>query len=187
LVGNEGRTILLGFLADTPPAAHGQKLFENIFALLTPPSDTTPPVITPTITGNLGNNDWYTSNVTLTWSVVDSESAITSQTGCDAVNITADQAATNYTCTATSAGGTSSETVTIKRDATAPEIGDEGPTTLANAHGWYNSAVLNKFSASDALSGLADPAKASFTVSTGTAEGAAVKVSSGTVSDAAGM
>jgi hypothetical protein len=148
--------------------------------------DSTPPEIIPTITGTLGNNDWHISDVTLTWSVVDDESTITSQSGCDEVNITADQAATEYTCTATSAGGTSEETVTIKRDATTPEVVDEGPTTSANTHDWYNSAVLNTFTASDAISGLANPDQASFTVSTGTAEGTAVKINSGPVSDVAG-
>jgi len=37
---------------------------------------TTPPVITPTITGTLGDNGWYTNDVTISLSVTDPESAI---------------------------------------------------------------------------------------------------------------
>lgn len=88
----------------------------------TAPSDSTPPSIEPTITGTRGPDGWYTSDVHLTSSVTDNQSAITSQTGCDAVDVTTDQQSTTYTCTATSAGGTAIESVTIKRDATAPYV-----------------------------------------------------------------
>jgi uncharacterized repeat protein (TIGR01451 family) len=83
--------------------------------------DSTPPIITPTIDGTLGLNGWYTSDVNLTWTVTDAESTITSQSGCDPISITSDQAEVSYTCSATSAGGTTSVDVTIKRDATKPE------------------------------------------------------------------
>jgi hypothetical protein len=86
-----------------------------------PPDDTTPPVITKVVTGTLGNNGWYTSNVGVDWSVSDAQSAISSQSGCDDLSVTSDQQATTYTCTATSAGGMSTESVTIKRDATPPD------------------------------------------------------------------
>jgi hypothetical protein len=83
-------------------------------------ADTTPPVITYDISGTLGTNGWYTSDVSLTWSVTDPESAINSTSGCEVVSINQDQAATDYTCTATSAGGTNSANITIARDATKP-------------------------------------------------------------------
>jgi len=85
-------------------------------------TDATPPVITPNIVGTLGSHGWYTSDVTLTWTVTDPDSAVTSSTGCDEVDITADQASTDYTCEATSSGGTDHNTVSIKRDATAPAL-----------------------------------------------------------------
>jgi hypothetical protein len=87
---------------------------------VTPPVDTTPPVITPNVTGTLGNNLWYTSNVLVSWTVADGESAISSSSGCGSTTISTDTAGTTLTCSATSAGGTSSESVTIKRDATDP-------------------------------------------------------------------
>ncbi|MBC7990886.1 MAG: PxKF domain-containing protein [Luteimonas sp.] len=83
--------------------------------------DPTPPVVTPVVTGTLGDGDWYTSDVQVAWTVDDPDSAIESTTGCEAVVLSTDSAAAGFTCTATSAGGSSSETVTIKRDATAPE------------------------------------------------------------------
>jgi predicted outer membrane repeat protein len=91
-------------------------------------TDATPPIITPTIAGTLGQNGWYVSNVTLSWSVVDEESNITSTTGCDPVSITSDQPETLYTCTATSTGGTSSASASIKRDATSPVVAVTGVT-----------------------------------------------------------
>ena len=118
------------------------------------PSDTTAPVIVPTVTGTLGGNGWYTSNVSLTWSVTDPESTVSSTSGCGPTNITADQGPITYTCTATSAGGTASQSVSIKRDATAPSVAvalDRTP----DSNGWYNHAVGYEVSASsDALSGI---------------------------------
>lgn len=116
------------------------------------PPDSTAPVITPTVTGTAGNNDWYTSNVGLSWSVVDAESTISSQSGCGAVNITADQAGTTYTCTATSAGGTASKSVTIKKDATNPTITAAAGTYVSGS--WTNETVTVKFTCFDAMSGL---------------------------------
>ncbi|MCO5176874.1 MAG: hypothetical protein M9890_07905 [Thermomicrobiales bacterium] len=69
--------------------------------------DSTAPVITPTVNGTLGANDWYTSDVAVSWSVVDDESAISASTGCEATTVTTDTTGTTFTCEATSAGGTS--------------------------------------------------------------------------------
>jgi hypothetical protein len=85
-----------------------------------PAGDTTPPVITHDVTGTLGANGWYTGDASLTWSYSDPESGIKSLTGCRDVTISQDQAATEYTCSATSDGGTSNDSVTIARDATKP-------------------------------------------------------------------
>ena len=88
----------------------------------TAPSDTTPPTIVPTVTGTLGNNGWYVDDVDVTWTVTDAESAVTTTSGCDAQFIDFDTAGVNFTCSATSAGGSASESVTIKRDTAAPVI-----------------------------------------------------------------
>lgn len=117
-----------------------------------PPSpDVTPPTIAPSVTGTLGDNGWYTSNVNVTWSVTDAESDITGTSGCEAVSITGDQQATTYTCSASSFGGSSSGSVTVKRDATNPVVvysGNAGSYTV-------DQLVSITCSAGDATSGLA--------------------------------
>jgi hypothetical protein len=117
----------------------------------TPAADATPPVITSSVVGTLGANGWYTSDVAVSWSVTDAESAISSSTNCTAFSITADQQATTYTCSATSAGGTSSSSVTVSRDATIPAIafaGNAGAYTV-------DQFVGITCSASDVTSGIA--------------------------------
>ena len=64
--------------------------------------DRTASVITPSIGGTLGEDDWYVSDADLTWTVTDAESPVGSRVGCDLVEVHADQASTTYTCTATS-------------------------------------------------------------------------------------
>ncbi len=154
------------------------------------PADTTPPVITPTITGTLGSNGWYRSNVSLSWSVVDNESTITSTSGCGNVSVTADQAATTYTCTATSAGGTASQSVTIKRDATAPSVvrkAADDSCSVPGTNGWCRGTQTAGFTASDATSGLTPDGSSprDFTQSSAT-NGSMVSIPSGAVTDMAG-
>jgi hypothetical protein len=91
--------------------------------------------------------------VTLSWNVVDPESAIVSQTGCDPQSVTSDTSGVTFTCSATSAGGSSSQSVTIKRDATAPTI-TFVDRTAANSNGWNNSDVTVNWSCSDTTSGV---------------------------------
>jgi sugar lactone lactonase YvrE len=83
-------------------------------------ADLTPPVITPVVTGTLGNDGWYVSDVEVSWSVTDPESSILSQDGCEPVTVTEDTESVTFTCTAISSGGTTEESVTIRRDATPP-------------------------------------------------------------------
>lgn len=96
----------------------------DIGAVEVGPPDTTPPTITPTVTGTTGAGGWYTSDVTVTWTVAENDSPITAKTGCDSVTLKSDTAAAGvtYTCSATSTGGTSTKSVTVKRDATKPTV-----------------------------------------------------------------
>jgi len=84
------------------------------------PPDTTPPAIAVDITGTQVNG-WFTSDATVTWLVSDPESSVTT-TGCGQVTVSADTTSTTLTCSATSAGGPATESVTIRRDATPPAI-----------------------------------------------------------------
>jgi len=115
-----------------------------------PSTDATPPVITPSISGTLGSNGWYTNDVTVSWSVNDEESAVTSPP-CAPTTISADTPSQDVTCGATSAGGTSSERVTIKRDATAPSL----VPGVAPSSVLLNGSATATPNATDALSGVA--------------------------------
>jgi hypothetical protein len=84
--------------------------------------DLTPPTITPTVSGTLGKNGWYVSNVSVSWDVLDAESEVASRSGCDAATVSSDTTGTTFTCEATSAGGTASRSVVVKRDATPPTV-----------------------------------------------------------------
>lgn len=118
------------------------------------PSDTTPPVITQNVSGTLGDNGWYVSDVDVSWTVTDAESTVTSTSGCGLTTIDYDTAGVTLTCSATSAGGTSSQSVTIKRDATNPNVSLVGGP--ANGGSYYFGFVpaAPTCSASDATSGL---------------------------------
>lgn len=90
-------------------------------------SDATPPVITASVDGTLGENGWYVGagDVVVTWSVEDPESAIDPESvvGCDMAIIAMDtMGPITLSCTASSAGGTTSVSTAILRDATAPVV-----------------------------------------------------------------
>jgi hypothetical protein len=81
-----------------------------------------PPVISSTVTGTTGSSGWYVSDVSVAWTVEDPESEIISRTGCDTTTIDADTTGVTLTCSATSEGGTSEDSETVRRDATDPAI-----------------------------------------------------------------
>ena len=141
-----------GSLWETAPAEF--MLIVNPEPTPTPVPDTTPPEISYTISGTEGSNGWYVSNVSVEWTVTDPESEVTIDEGCEDTTIDSDTGGVTLICTASSAGGTSSQSVTIKRDATAPTItGSRSPDP--NANGWNNTDVTVSFTCDDNLSGVA--------------------------------
>ena len=128
-------------------------------------ADSTAPVITPQVNGTLGNNNWYVSDVTVSWSVVDAESPVSSQSGCETQTITSDTAAPSgpptFTCVATSTGGTASQSVTLARDTTAPVVTVTGVSNGGNYT--LGSVPVAVCSTTDALSGVATQATVSVT------------------------
>lgn len=156
------------------------------------PLDSTPPVITPSITGTKGDNDWYTTDVGVSFTVVDPESAILSRTGgCDGLSVTSDTTGNTVSCSATSAGGPSGPvSVTVKRDATKPVITREASSDACDApglNGWCKATQHAGFSASDATSGLANNEGSPYAFTRSESQNASsISISSGTLKDKAG-
>jgi hypothetical protein len=122
-----------------------------------PPSDTTAPIISYTLSPASpdGSNSWYRSNVSLLWNVTDLESAVT-KTGCVDQTITADQGATTYSCSASSAGGSAGPmSVSIQRDATAPGLSWSGSISNGDTFVYGSVPAAPTCSASDTTSGPA--------------------------------
>jgi hypothetical protein len=111
--------------------------------------DNTAPVISPNISGTLGSGGWYTSHVTVSWSVNDPDSGNSSSTGCTESNLTSDTAGITLTCSAANNVGLSnSVSVTIKIDQTAPVLSLPSNIT-ATATGPAGAVVSYSASAMD--------------------------------------
>lgn len=124
---------------------------ERAYAITIGSNDPTAPVVSANVTGLVGNNGWYRGDVTVSWTVTDPESAITSQVGCDPVVISTETAGTDVTCEASSAGGTTTETVTIKLDRTAPTV----VPMVSNTRPVLNEVIALMAVTNDNLSGVA--------------------------------
>ncbi len=145
-----------------------------------PPPDSTPPAITATIIPAVPASGWHTTDVGVTWSIVDDESEVTTTEGCGPTTITADGTFL-ITCKAASTGGESSNSVTIKRDATAPTINGAVDPQTPSASGWYLTAPTVSFECDDAPSGMATCSEPTTLGSLATAQSV-----TGTATDVAG-
>ncbi len=116
--------------------------------------DGTPPIVSMHVIGTrAGNSDWYRTDVQIVWGVLDPDSQVLTQ-DCDNVTLTTDTAGTTYTCSGTSTGGSVTQSVTIKRDATPPTLEWSAPSPAPNAAGWFTSNVEFTFTTDDATSGV---------------------------------
>ena len=127
-----------------------------------PVTDATRPDVVPNVVGTLGTNGWYTSNVVVTWSVTDGESPVSNTFGCDPVTVSDNTTGVTLACTATSAGGTNTQAVRIKRDATAPTL---APTVSPNPI-FLNATASAAPNANDATSGIASSSCATLNTAT---------------------
>ncbi len=136
--------VLCGSVLATGGAAYGQG------------ADTTPPVVTPVVTGEQGAAGWYTRDVSVRWSVSDPESGVAATSaGCAATTVVTETAGQVLACTARNRGGRSATgTVTIKLDKTAPVLTGV-PSGPRSASGWYTGDVAIAWNASDPISGVA--------------------------------
>ena len=112
--------------------------------------DQTPPVLTPTVTGTSGLDGWYTSDVTVTWTVEDPESEIVYQ-DCEPLTLTTDQSRVYAQCLAASDGGWEVGTVELRRDATAPTITIQQPEARTYV---LNEVAALSYSCDDETSGI---------------------------------
>lgn len=147
---DDGKMSQFSYGAFVHTSSSGDQMFRLYGTGPTPP-DVTAPTITAVVSGDLGSGGWYTSDVAVTWIVVDDESEISASSGCGAYSVTEDTHGQTFTCEATSDGGTRSESVTIQRDATRPDVGFRGN------RGSYtvDEAVSISCSAADETSGIA--------------------------------
>ena len=113
--------------------------------------DETPPVVTATVTGGLGANNWYTSDVLVQWNIEETDSELF-EVSCASATQTTDVTSRVFSCFASSGGGGITEEVVIKRDATPPSIGIAQPQAHTYVQG---QAVAIDFSCGDATSGIA--------------------------------
>lgn len=112
--------------------------------------DETPPTVEAEISGRLGREGWYTSDVAVRWRVVDAESDLTAP-GCGETVVVVDTRGQTVTCSATSAGGSASRAVVVRRDATPPAL------AFAGNRGTYrvDETVAIACTVADETSGLA--------------------------------
>jgi hypothetical protein len=127
--------------------------------------DASPPVITSSVSGTAGANGWFTSAVTLSWTVTDPDSGVFYTQGCDPVTISSETSGRSFTCFAINkARGTSRATRRIKIDLTDPSVACVQPSPVF-FKGQAGARV--KATVSDALSGpTADTASSSANTST---------------------
>ena len=138
--------------SSTTVTIHGTGTVTARFAL----ADTTPPVITSTVTPNANSNGWNNGPVTVTWSVSDPESGIASSNGCNKTTLTTEtgQQGTTLTCSVTNGAGlSSSASVTVRIDLTAPTL-NLPQSIVVEPSSSSGTAVSYNASASDPLSGL---------------------------------
>jgi PKD repeat protein len=115
--------------------------------------DATPPSVSASITGTEGSDGWYTSDVEVSWVLEDLQSRITSTVGCEPTTLSDDTPGLDIECLATSAGGTTRESLTVKRDATPPRLAGTA-TEPSGDSGWYKSDVTIAWTCADDLSGV---------------------------------
>jgi len=119
-------------------------------------ADTTPPSIVPQVSGTAGTDGWFTSAVTVAWSVTDSESGISASSGCGTATISTDTTGTTITCSASNTDVLSAQaSIVVKVDTTGPAVTAE-PTSKPAQKGWYTQPLTVAFSGADPVSGISN-------------------------------
>jgi hypothetical protein len=107
-------------------------------------SSVAPPSITLHVSGQEGDNGWYVSTVTISWTVSD-PTGISTSSGCEPQTLTSDTPGTTLTCSASNRAKpplSNSVSVTIKIDRTPPRLSgvSETPGDGANLLRWASTS-----------------------------------------------
>jgi hypothetical protein len=102
-----------------------------------------PPSITLHVSGREGDNGWYVSDVTVSWTVSD-PTGISTSSGCDPQTLTSDTPGTTLTCSASNRAKpplSNAVSVTIKIDRTPPRLSgvSDTPGDGANLLRWTST------------------------------------------------
>jgi hypothetical protein len=109
--------------------------------------------LSPTVAGTKGDNDWYTSDVVVSWTF---SGATTASPDCLPRQLTADTPGTAVTCTVSdNAGGSISRKVTVTLDRTPPTAVTAAPARPPDVSPFYTAPLPISWSATDATSGIA--------------------------------
>jgi len=111
--------------------------------------DKTAPAITAANSGTLGNNGWYVSNVTVTFTCTDALSGVASSSGPATLSTEGTNLTATGTCTDVAGNSASVTSTPVKIDKTAPAI------TLGSVANGSPLGTLPTCTATDAVSGLA--------------------------------
>ena len=114
--------------------------------------DSSPPVVTGALSPAApdGANGWYRTSPTVAWSFSDAESTPV-KTGCDPNSDTSDTPGRTLTCSVSSEGGTTTRTLSYRKDGTPPSVG----ITLSRSNPEVGQTVTATPNAADNLSGVA--------------------------------
>jgi hypothetical protein len=114
------------------------------------------PPITVTCNGGGCSTAWYRVGVVVAFHWDTSDPSIIGTPGCGTFSVSSDTTGQSFNCHLDySPSGTADLGVTIKKDATAPNVTGGSPSRGPVSNGWYNHPVGINFNGSDATSGLA--------------------------------
>jgi hypothetical protein len=132
--------------ADTPPSPASASVTVKI--------DVTPPSVTgANFSRGADAGGWYNHPVDIAFTGTDSLSGLASCSGATYSGPDAGGTSISGTCTDV-AGNSASGTVSLKYDATPPQLSGGAPDRPPDGNGWYNHPVTVKFAGTDGGSGI---------------------------------
>jgi len=154
----------------------------GLLALAAPAANAAVSPVAWEVTGTAGANGWYTSNVTVKWTVVNNGDLVSST--CPLADQISAEGTSTRQCTTQFTWGTvvsPPSPLVIKIDKTAPTGVAGSPARAPDSDGWFNHPVAGSFTGQDAVSGIAGCSGATYSG----VDSAAATIS-GTCTDAAG-